>query len=98
MKVTRLKEIDLADIERTYRGDVGCACGCGGDYYTAGEEAHAKEVAKHVKYVNARVENAEVNGTYAGAENPAYTKATRLYFIEGVRYYKTPYGLDRIEA
>lgn len=92
MKVTRLEKITIEDVERTYRGDLGCACGCGGDYFDTDNEGHKAEIEKHIKYVNSRIKEMESFGNGVEVTNPSYTKATRLYFKEGVRVYKTMFN------
>lgn len=72
-------EIKLKDIEKTYRGKTGCACGCGGEYYDetdgANNEAVTQEIVKQIKYVNKNIDRArlfywgrnnEVNSRWAG--------------------------------
>ena len=95
MKVTRVEKITIEDVERTYRGDLGCACGCGGDYFDTSNEEHKAEIEKHIKYVNSRIKEMGSFGNGVEVTNPSYTKATRLYFKEGVRVYKTMF--DSIE-
>ena len=95
MKVTRIEKITIEDVERTYRGDLGCACGCGGDYFDTDNEEHKAEIEKHIKYVNSRINEMGSFGNGVEVTNPSYTKATRLYFKDGVRVYKTMF--DSIE-
>lgn len=92
MKVTRVDKITIEDVERTYRGDLGCACGCGGDYFETNNEEHKAEIEKHIKYVNSRIKEMGSFGNGVEVTNPSYTKATRLYFKEGVRVYKTMFN------
>jgi hypothetical protein len=92
MKVTRVDKITIEDVERTYRGDLGCACGCGGDYFDTDNEEHKAEIEKHIKYVNSRIKEMGSFGNGVEVTNPSYTKATRLYFKEGVRVYKTMFN------
>ena len=85
---TRVQEIALTDIDRTYRGDVGCACGCGGDYFDVTNDEHIAEIKKHLKYINQRLKDALPFGSGIEVTNPAYTKATRVYLKEGTVIYK----------
>jgi hypothetical protein len=42
-------EIKLDQIDKTYRGRTGCACGCGGEYYDLNEQnIDAEQVVKHI--------------------------------------------------
>ena len=80
---------------RTIAPTLGCspsACGCGGDYFESDNEEHKAEIEKHIKYVNSRIKEMESFGNGVEATNPSYTKATRLYFKEGVRVYKTMFN------
>ena len=57
-------EIKLKEIEKTYRGKTGCACGCGGEYYYetngANDEAVTQEIIKQMKYVNKNIDRARL--------------------------------------
>jgi len=58
-------EINLSQIEKTYRGRRGCACGCRGDYYSLNYEnidveKVSKEIQKHIKYVNKNIDRAKL--------------------------------------
>jgi len=79
---------DLADVARTYRGATGCACGCGGDYFDVYDSANDAENNKRIKYVLRGIKEgrAEFFGNGVEVANPAYTRVTRLYFVEGVWY------------
>lgn len=97
LEVKRVEKVTLEDIERTYRGKTGCACGCGGEYYDIDNSEHLAEITKHLKYVNSKIAEAGFFGNGVELNNPAYTKVTRLYFKEGVRFYKDDYQtVDRI--
>ena len=97
LEVKRIDKITIEDIDRTYRGKVGCACGCGGEYYDFDNAEHVDEINKHIKYINSKLAEAGFFGTGVELSNPAYTKVTRLYFKEGVRFYKDDYNsVDRI--
>jgi len=79
-------EIKIDQVEKTYRGKTGCACGCGGEYYYTGssDEVATKEVIKHIKHIN---KNSERVTTWVGfsnqlileLENPSGTSVTRVY-------------------
>ena len=88
IKATRVQQIAITDIDRTYRGDVGCACGCGGDYFDVTNNEHLAEINKHLNYINQRLQRALPFGCGVEVTNPADTKATRIYLKEGVVIYK----------
>ena len=48
---TAVTEVALVDVDRTYRGDTGCACGCGGEYYDINDTQNEAEVNRRIKYV-----------------------------------------------
>ena len=88
------KEINLSQIEKTYRGRNGCACGCQGDYYSLNEqnvdaEKVSKEIQKHIKYVNKNIDRAQLfifgrnNRVCLELKNPSGTQVTRLYLNKG---------------
>lgn len=92
-----VENILAIDIDRTYRGATGCACGCGGNYYDATDEKNAAEVARRIKYVLRGIKNgkAEFFGNGVEVANPSYTRVTRIYFKDGVDY--DVYASGRIE-
>lgn len=96
---TDVTEIALEDIKQTYRGDVGCACGCGGDYMYPANEEDAPNIFKHLKYINRGIKSEnkglEFFGSGVEVSNPSYTKVTRIYFKDGIDY--TQYASGRIE-
>ena len=85
---TTVTEIAMSDIDRTYRGDTGCACGCGGNYYDIDDAQNQDEVNRRVKYVlrGIRDGKAEFFGNGVEVANPSYTRVTRLYFKDGIDY------------
>lgn len=93
LNVTRIEKITIDDIEQTYRGKVGCACGCGGNYYET-KEQQLDEINKHIKYVNKNLRNAIFFGSGVEVSNPAYTQVTRLYFNDGTLMYKGGFVTD----
>lgn len=91
--VKNIKYIDatfINDIRKTYRGDLGCACGCGGNYYDADDVSNAQEVSRRIKYVLRGIAQGKAEFFDNGVEvaNPSYTRVTRLYFKDGI-YYNT---------
>lgn len=96
---TDVTAIDFADVEKTYRGKTGCACGCGGDYTDIFNEEDSANVIKHFKYINAGIKKGNAGLEFFGngveVSNPSYTSVTRIYFVSGVSY--TQYMSGRIE-
>lgn len=80
--------IALVDLDKTYRGNTGCACGCGGEYYDINDAQNKAEVNRRIKYVlrGIREGKAEFFGNGVEVANPSYTKVTRLYFKDGIDY------------
>ncbi len=91
---TTVTEIAMSDIDRTYRGDTGCACGCGGNYYDIDDAQNQDEVNRRVKYVlrGIRDGKAEFFGNGVEVANPSYTRVTRLYFKDGIDYNRLASG------
>ena len=85
---TAVTEVALVDLDRTYRGNTGCACGCGGEYYDINDAQNEAEVNRRIKYVlrGIREGKAEFFGNGVEVANPSYTKVTRLYFKDGIDY------------
>jgi hypothetical protein len=98
-EATTVEAIDPADIDRTYRGKTGCACGCGGDYFDAVNAEHAAQITKHSKYIFSGIKNKKEGIEFFGCgvelASPSYTTVTRIYFKDGIEYYTLSYG--RIE-
>lgn len=96
---TDVKEIAFEDIAKTYRGDVGCACGCGGDYMDPANDEDAANILKHFKYINRGIktnnDGLEFFGCGVEVSNPSYTQVTRIYFKDGINYEQ--YSNGRIE-
>jgi hypothetical protein len=82
-------EIKLDQIEKTYRGRNGCACGCNGEYYdldyeNIDPEQVLKEIKKHLKHINKNSERVEIylglkNQVILELQNPSGTSVTRIY-------------------
>ena len=83
-------EITLDQVEQTYRGRNGCACGCGGEYYNLDDkninpEKVSKEIEKHIKHINKNISRVKVfvlgrnNEVCLELENPSGTSVTRIY-------------------
>ena len=87
---TTVLTIDMLDIKKTYRGQTGCACGCGGNYFDFDsiDSNEIAENAKRVKYVLRGIREGRAQFFRTGVEvaNPSYTQVTRLYFKDGIRY------------
>lgn len=83
-----VSELLASDFDRTYRGDTGCACGCGGNYYDVTDLQNEAEVNRRIKYVvrGIREGKAEFFGNGVEVANPSYTKVTRIYFKDGIDY------------
>ena len=95
---TTVTKIAIEDIETTYNGEQGCACGCGGDYATPADNL---EVAtKRLGRINARLKSkhsdVDAGGNYFSLEGD--TRATRVYFHNNISYKKSWDGaLIRVE-
>ena len=98
-EATTVEAIDPSDIDRTYRGKTGCACGCGGDYFDVINAEHSAEVAKHTKHIVSGIKNNKKGLEFFGCgvelASPSYTTVTRIYFKDGVEYFQLAWG--RIE-
>lgn len=83
---TVVTKIAIEDIDKTYNGDQGCACGCGGEYIDA--DTNHELAAKHLARINARLKSnasqVDVEWNYAAIEG--VNKALRVYYKAGVRY------------
>jgi hypothetical protein len=77
--------IKLEEVARTYNGETGCACGCGGEYTNDGEKSAT--VTKRLNYVNKGIVEgrAEFFGNGVEVANASYTRCTRIYFVDGIR-------------
>lgn len=84
---TNITEISFEDIKNSYRGQTGCACGCGGDYKYPTNAEDLAEVQKHLKYVNRAIKKGEAEFFGCGVEvmRPSGTSVTRIYFVDGIR-------------
>ena len=83
---TLVTKISMADIETTYNGEQGCACGCGGDYFTPAENL---EIAtKRLNKINARLKSkpSDVENGHSYLSLEGATRATRVYLIKGITY------------
>ena len=98
-EATLVEAINPADIDHTYRGKTGCACGCGGDYFEVTNAEHSTEVTKHTKHIFGAIKNRKAGVEFFGCgvelPSPSYTSVTRIYFKDNVEYYTLPGG--RIE-
>jgi hypothetical protein len=76
--------IKLEEVERTYNGETGCACGCGGDYTEANENVSLTK--KRLSIVNKAIieGRAEFFGSGVEVTNKDYTRVTRIYFVDGI--------------
>ena len=76
--------IKLEEVARTYNGETGCACGCGGEYTNDGEKSAI--VTKRLNYVNKGIAEgrAEFFGNGVEVANASYTRCTRIYFVDGI--------------
>lgn len=83
---TIVTKISIEDIEKSYNGNQGCACGCNGEYIYANENLEL--VAKHLAKINARLKSNPmgVDAEYNYASIEGATRATRVYFKKGVSY------------
>lgn len=92
---TIVKTIAIEDIKNTYNGEQGCACGCGGDYMYPENEEQFPTAFKHLRKINARLksnpDDVENGGNYFSLEGT--TRATRVYFKDGIRYSIDHYGV-----
>jgi len=75
--------IKISDVEKTYNGATGCACGCGGDY---SEASNTRVTTKRVNLINKAIiaGKAEFFGNGVEAANEDHTRVIRVYFIDGV--------------
>lgn len=96
---TIVTTIDFADVEKTYRGKTGCACGCGGAYLYTQYAENAENNAKHFKSIISAIKNNKATLEFFGCgvevANPSYTTVTRLYFKDGIEYYNSYTGIER---
>jgi hypothetical protein len=96
---TDVATIDFTDIEKTYRGKTGCACGCGGNYLYTKYEENVENNTKHYKSIISAIKNKKVTLEFFGCgvevANPSYTTVTRLYFKDGIEYYNSSKGIER---
>ena len=83
--------IKLEEISRTYSGQTGCACGCGGDYTDTGDTTSAA-VTKRLNKINKGIleGRAEFFGNGVEVANESYTRCVRIYFVDGI--YKNKAG------
>ena len=81
-----ITEISFEDIKQSYRGNLGCACGCNGDYFYPTNEDQVEEVKKHLKYINRAIAKGRFEFFGSGIEvlRPSLTSVTRIYFKDGI--------------
>ena len=76
-----MSEFKFANVTRTYNGDTGCACGCGGDYTEAGDTS--TKVLKRMNFIQKNIGKAQVDvwtdEMCYSVENAAGTRVTRVY-------------------
>lgn len=84
-----VETIDINDIEQTYIGKSGCACGCNGDYTKAEDNMSLTQRRLNKILTNIDDSNA-VEMFNSGAEwhNEDESRVTRIYFNDGVTYEK----------
>ena len=95
---TIVSKIAVEDVETTYSGKQGCACGCGGDYYSF--EENLVIATKRLQKINARLKNnplqVEVDWSYVSIEG--INTATRIYLKKHITYQRASDGaLIRVE-
>ena len=76
--------IKLEEVARTYSGETGCACGCGGDY--TDENEVSATVTKRLNKINKGIleGRAEFFGNGVEVANASYTRCVRIYFVDGI--------------
>jgi len=82
-----ITEISFEDIKQSYRGNLGCACGCNGNYFYPENEEQIAEVKKHLNYINRAIKNGskiEFFGSGVEVIRPSETSVTRIYFNDGI--------------
>ena len=98
-EATWVESIDPADINNSYRGKTGCACGCNGDYFYTEKAEDAAEIAKHFKHISGGIKNRKKGLEFFGSgvelASPSYTTVTRIYFKDGVEYHTLTHGIER---
>ena len=95
---TIVSKIAVEDVETTYSGKQGCACGCDGDYYSF--EENPVIATKRLQKINARLKNnpsqVEVDYSYVSIEG--INTATRIYLKKHITYQRAYDGaLIRME-
>lgn len=77
--------IKLEEVARTYSGETGCACGCGGEYTNEGDTTSAS-VTKRLNKINKGIAEgrAEFFGNGVEVANESYTRCVRIYFVDGI--------------
>ena len=75
--------IKLEEVARTYSGETGCACGCGGEYTNEGEISAT--VTKRLNKINKGIleGRAEFFGSGVEVANESGTRCVRVYFVGG---------------
>jgi hypothetical protein len=83
---TIVTKISIEDIKTTYNGEQGCACGCGGDYFTP--EENLTIATKRLAKINARLKSNpfDIEDGFSYFSLEGTTRSTRVYFKEGIRY------------
>jgi hypothetical protein len=98
---TLVTKISIDDINCTYYGEQGCACGCGGEYQhpeNGGDELAT--ALKHLAEINARLKSnaATVQQASSYFSIEGATRATRIYFKNGIHYAIKDGNLFRTET
>ena len=85
---TDVTEITLEDVKNSYRGNLGCACGCNGNYFYSENAEQLDEVKKHLKYINRAIAKGDAEFFGSGIEviRPSGTSVTRIYFDSGISF------------
>jgi hypothetical protein len=96
MQQEPINKITMEQIEMSYRGKSGCACGCGGDYLYIEVAANEKEIAKHINYINNNLMDANFFGTGVEVYAPNGNTVTRLYFTEDTLWFKTDTSVIKV--
>lgn len=98
LKQERIDKVTLDDIARTYRGKVGCACGCLGKYYEIETAEHLPEIKKHLNYINSKLgdSNSGFFGDGAFAETPSGNHITKIFFKDSIRIFSRVHRDDDV--
>lgn len=85
MKFTvEIAEILFEQVDTTYYGADGCACGCRGKYVSA--KKNPVTARKRLAFVNHNLHKAHFFGNGVEVAN-SDTRVTRVYFVDGITRY-----------